>query len=100
MDPLDADRFASARMDEEMAKAGRIGPDDIRAMRGSLSRADFARQIGVTPLTVYRWELPDDATESRRPRGAVAERLRRALVPPDAPPPPPQPLPASPPPVA
>ena len=56
-----------------------LGPDDVRALRGDLSRADFARKVGVTPLTVYRWELPDGAAESRRPRGAVAERLRRVV---------------------
>ncbi len=63
-----------------VAKLSELGPEEVRALRGSLSRADFARKIGVTPLTVYRWELPDEAPESRRPRGAVAERLRRALA--------------------
>ncbi len=54
-----------------------LGPEEIRAMRGDLSRAAFARQVGVTPLTVYRWELPDSAPQARRPRGRVAKVLRQ-----------------------
>ena len=49
----------------------------IRALRGALSRAAFARQLGVTAHTVYRWELPDEAEESRRPRGDVLQKLQR-----------------------
>jgi hypothetical protein len=49
----------------------------VRALRGSESRAAFARRLGVTPHTIYRWELPDDAAEARRPRGEVLERLHR-----------------------
>jgi tetratricopeptide (TPR) repeat protein len=49
----------------------------IRALRGSLSRAAFARLLGVTGHTVYRWELPDGAEEARRPRGEVLEKLQR-----------------------
>src|SRR5437667_9818954 len=48
----------------------------IRALRGGESRAAFARRLGVTPHTVYRWELPEQAEEVRRPRGVVLERLR------------------------
>jgi transcriptional regulator with XRE-family HTH domain len=54
-------------------------PDHIRLLRGDLSRAEFARRCGVTPLTVYRWELPEGAAEARRPRGQVLERLKRSL---------------------
>jgi hypothetical protein len=50
---------------------------EVRALRGGESRAAFARRVGVTAHTIYRWELPDDATEARRPRGEVLERLRR-----------------------
>lgn len=49
----------------------------IRRLRGEASRAEFARRLGVSALTVYRWELPDDAVESRRPRGKVAQKLDR-----------------------
>jgi hypothetical protein len=56
-----------------------LGPDIIRALRGGESRASFARKLGVTPHTVYRWELPDGSAEARRPRGPVLSRLR-ALV--------------------
>jgi hypothetical protein len=49
----------------------------VRELRGADSRAAFARKLGVTAHTVYRWELPDDATEARRPRGDVLERLRQ-----------------------
>jgi len=54
-----------------------FGPEAIRALRGSLSRAAFARQVGVTPLTVYRWELPAAAPQARRPRGRVVQALRQ-----------------------
>ncbi|WP_309888438.1 sigma-54 dependent transcriptional regulator [Archangium sp.] len=54
-----------------------FGPEAIRALRGSLSRAAFARQVGVTPLTVYRWELPEAAPQARRPRGRVVQALRQ-----------------------
>ncbi|HYP86636.1 MAG TPA: hypothetical protein VEQ59_00745, partial [Polyangiaceae bacterium] len=33
--------------------------------------------MGVTPNTVYRWELPESATEARRPRGTELEKLSR-----------------------
>ncbi|MCY1073760.1 sigma-54-dependent transcriptional regulator [Archangium lansingense] len=54
-----------------------MGPEAIRALRGEQSRASFARQLGVTPLTVYRWELPEEAAQARRPRGRVMEALRQ-----------------------
>ena len=50
-------------------------PAEIRALRGARSRAELGELLGVTGLTVYRWELPPDAPEARRPRGAVLERL-------------------------
>jgi hypothetical protein len=51
-------------------------PEDIRAIRGSLTRAAFSRLLGVKPLTVLRWELPDDSKEARRPRPEMVEKLR------------------------
>ncbi|MEY4547611.1 MAG: hypothetical protein RL685_3806 [Pseudomonadota bacterium] len=51
-------------------------PELIRDLRGSASRAAFSRQLGVTPHTVYRWELREGSTEARRPRGAELEKLR------------------------
>jgi transcriptional regulator with XRE-family HTH domain len=48
---------------------------EIRAIRGGLSRAAFARLLGVTSLTVLRWELPDDNKEARRPRARMVEAL-------------------------
>ena len=50
-------------------------PERIRALRGELSRASFAKRLSVTALTVYRWELPSTAAESRRPRGMILRRL-------------------------
>jgi tetratricopeptide (TPR) repeat protein len=52
-----------------------LGPDDVRTARGTLTRSEFAARVGVTPLTVYRWELPEDAPQARRPRGRLASRL-------------------------
>lgn len=54
-----------------------MGPGEIRAIRGSLSRAAFARLLGVTPLTVLRWELPDGNKEARRPRAKLIDAIRR-----------------------
>jgi len=48
---------------------------DIRLLRGARSRAAFARVVGVTPHTVYRWELPEGAKDGRRPRGAELTKL-------------------------
>ncbi|MFP2934616.1 hypothetical protein ACLESO_57810, partial [Pyxidicoccus sp. 3LG] len=61
---------------EDNGESRGLGPEAIRALRGEQSRAAFARLLGVTPLTVYRWELPDDAPQARRPRGRVAQALR------------------------
>ncbi len=52
-----------------------LAPEEIRALRGDLSRAELARRIGVTALTIYRWELPKDAAEARRPRKSLRARL-------------------------
>src|SRR5689334_14245399 len=60
-----------------MSASSIVDASSIRALRGSLSRAAFARQLGVTAHTVYRWELPDGAEEARRPRGDVLEKLQR-----------------------
>jgi Sigma-54 interaction domain len=54
-----------------------LSPERIRELRGSETRAAFARRLGVTANTVYRWELPESAAESRRPRGAELEKLGR-----------------------
>jgi hypothetical protein len=54
-----------------------MSPEEIRVLRGSMSRAAFARQVSVTALSVYRWELPDGNKESRRPRGEILDRLHR-----------------------
>ncbi len=51
-------------------------PEGIRALRGDRSVAHFAQLLGVSPLTVYRWELPERAAQSRRPRRSSRERLR------------------------
>jgi hypothetical protein len=53
-----------------------MAPELIRSLRGGSSRAAFARRLGVTPHTIYRWELPDSAAQSRRPRGVELEKLR------------------------
>jgi Sigma-54 interaction domain len=50
---------------------------EIRAIRGSLSRGAFAHALGVTSLTVLRWELPEGNKESRRPRPKMVQALRQ-----------------------
>jgi transcriptional regulator with XRE-family HTH domain/predicted ATP-dependent protease len=61
-----------------------ISPERVRELRGGASRAAFARRLGVTPNTVYRWELPETAAEARRPRGAALEKLSRLQAAPAA----------------
>jgi len=60
-------------------------PSGIRALRGERSVKDFALLLGVTPLTIYRWELPESAAESRRPRKGSRARLRALVDQPAAP---------------
>ena len=62
-------------MTQPPAEHGAPTPAAIRALRGGESRAAFARRVGVTAQTVYRWELPVERAESRRPRGAERARL-------------------------
>ncbi|MGE0325557.1 MAG: sigma 54-interacting transcriptional regulator [Polyangiaceae bacterium] len=54
-----------------------MSPDEIRRIRGPLSRPAFARLLGVTALTVLRWELPLDDKESRRPRAKMVAALQK-----------------------
>ena len=67
------------KSDDTQSGAGStgFGPERIRELRAGATRAAFARRVGVTPQTVYRWELADGAREARRPRGAELERLER-----------------------
>jgi len=61
---------------------GKWSPERIRELRGDLEREEFAELVGVSTLTIYRWELPEDAKESRRPRTGSRKRLeqvRRSL---------------------
>ncbi len=62
---------------EQTDKVPGVAPSEIRALRGALTRAAFARQLSVSPLTVARWELPDGNKEARRPRGKILELLQR-----------------------
>lgn len=54
-----------------------MSPERVRRLRGNASRAAFARELEVTPNTVYRWELPESAAEARRPRGSELTKLLR-----------------------
>src|SRR6185369_7205572 len=56
-----------------------ISSVEVRKLRGDASRAAFAKRLGVTPNTVYRWELPEGSSEARRPRGVELEKLSRLL---------------------
>src|SRR5690349_9691198 len=62
-----------------VAMVASISSEQIRELRGSASRAAFAKRLGVTGNTIYRWELPEDAQEARRPRGAELDKLLRLL---------------------
>lgn len=72
-----AAEFSESGIGFQMARQSDAAPsfEEIRALRGSRSRAELGALLGVTGLTVYRWELPPGAPEARRPRGAVLARL-------------------------
>ncbi|MFN7134665.1 MAG: hypothetical protein ACK4N5_21480, partial [Myxococcales bacterium] len=55
-------------------------PMEIRAFRAARSRAEFGKLLGVTALTVYRWELPPESPELRRPRGKILKRLQELMA--------------------
>ncbi len=57
-----------------------MDPKEVRAIRGSLSRAAFAKLLGVTSLTVLRWELADGSKEARRPRAKMIDSLRQLAL--------------------
>lgn len=63
------------------AATSELTPERIRALRGTRSRAAFATELGVTPQTIYRWELPGTARESRSPRAGDRARLLALLAP-------------------
>jgi len=58
-----------------------VGPDEIRRLRGSRSRAAFAATLGVNAHTVYRWELPAGSPHARRPTASMRERLLAGVAP-------------------
>ena len=49
-----------------------ISPEEIRELRGGMSRAAFAERLGVTAQTIYRWELPEGAKDDGVERGIAA----------------------------
>ncbi len=54
-----------------------LGPDEIRRLRGKRSRPRFAALLGVSPNTVYRWELPAGSPHHLRPSSGAVEALLR-----------------------
>jgi hypothetical protein len=59
-----------------------VTADEVRRLRGERSRAAFAKELGVTAHTVYRWEQPASSPHARRPSGAQLELLRQRVAPP------------------
>lgn len=98
LDELDRTELALPRaldyirlmLEEHSERITSLSPSEVRALRGELSRAAFALELGVTPNTIYRWELPEVAAESRRPRGKELQRLLRLRA--DEPLPPAEPV--------
>lgn len=64
----------------DMTDSNELTPAQIRALRGARSRAVFAGELGVTPQTIYRWELPGTAEQARRPRAADRARLLNLIA--------------------
>jgi hypothetical protein len=61
-----------------------VTADEVRRLRGERSRAAFAKELGVTAHTVYRWEQPATSRHARRPSGVQLELLRQRAAPPTA----------------
>lgn len=63
---------------EVALKRARLSPGEIRFLRSylGLSGADFARRMGVSPVTVSRWERKDAPMRMDVP----VERLLRLMV--------------------
>lgn len=53
-----------------------ITPSEIRALRGDQTRVAFAARLGVSELTIYRWEQAQGSSQARTPRAAAQKRLR------------------------
>ncbi|MCA9556336.1 MAG: hypothetical protein KC933_40300, partial [Myxococcales bacterium] len=54
-----------------------LTPAQIRDIRGERTQAEFAALLGVSPVTVYRWELEDGEGQSRSPRRKMQARIRQ-----------------------
>lgn len=54
--------------------------DTLRAWRGEMSQARAAREIGVDPKTVYRWEKGDVAGMEPKNVAAIAKVYRRPMA--------------------
>lgn len=63
-----------------------LTPEEIRTLRGERTRAEFASLLGVSAVSVYRWELPAGEGQSRRPRAGMRARLRALALQLDSPP--------------
>ncbi len=50
-------------------------PHEIRELRQKLTQQELASALGVSRLTVHRWELPLHHPESRRPQGKTLKKL-------------------------
>lgn len=53
-----------------------LTPQEIRSIRGDRTQAEFAELLGVSPVSVYRWELEPGEGQSRSPRRAMQARIR------------------------
>ncbi|MCI0569881.1 MAG: sigma 54-interacting transcriptional regulator [Myxococcaceae bacterium] len=54
-----------------------FSPADIRRLRSALSRPQFGALLGVSPNTVYRWELPPENPHHLTPSPAARRGLAR-----------------------
>ncbi|MCI0672376.1 MAG: hypothetical protein L0Y64_18145, partial [Myxococcaceae bacterium] len=54
-----------------------FSPADIRRLRSTMSRPKFAALLGVSPNTVYRWELPPESPHNLTPSPTARRGLAR-----------------------
>jgi DNA-binding transcriptional regulator YiaG len=40
-----------------------MNPKEVKAIRGQMDETDFALLLGVSPVTIWRWERPGGAPQ-------------------------------------
>jgi len=79
---VDAGRKASVKVSGDEVQKARITAKMIKSIRGKfkLSQADFAKLLGVAPLTIYQWEKKKGRLTFRGDSKAKIVAVRKLTV--------------------